>query len=388
MQKRSNSKAEGIVRYVINDDRFTQPFGYCECRYTGPPSQSTSNHEEISSHRYKRSLRTCSRSKRGLNSNLFVPNLDDQFEIFHSFGSPDKNENYGDLDSDDATHVANNDHHSSDDPIDFEPIYVDQDAIPYYNHHMHLPEMPPIRQPQSKPIPEHKRILVQHHKDDGHPHNLKSSKRLRYSEVDYAVKPTHEIPKPVPKHEIRKPLPDSLPKYHVKSTVPPKDEPHPEKHCNDCDAAKLLSRLQAEYFICCDECRQRILKKFSNEGCKEFIKSSDPTDTKPTPSPKHTKDISSLKSGCDHNKNILENLRKISRKLSELTEGRTESVPKKKETENSNDVKKRLLEQLNNIYEKLKCLNSKDDVKSTTKKRKNCKSRCKCSKQPTNEREW
>lgn len=368
MQKRSNRKTEGIVKYVVNGDRLTQPFGYCECHYNSPPSSSTANREEVSSVRYKRSLMTRSRSKRQLNSNLFVPNLDDQFDIFHSFGSPGRSSNNRDLHLNDPPHIPNDDRHSQD--IDFEPIYLDQDSMPYHNHHTHLPEMPK-RQPPPKQIPDNKQISVHHH--DQTSHNLKSSKRLKYSEREYVVKP---------KHDTHKPLPDSPPKYHVKSTTPQRDEPHPRKDSNNCDVSKLLSRIQADYFICCDECRQRILKKFSNEGCKECAKSLEPTDKKEIPCKTHTEEVVAQKCGCDHNKNILENLKKISQKLSELAEGRSETVPKKKEAQNSNAVKKRLLQQLNNIYEKLKCLKSKDDIKP--KKRKECKSsKCKCSKRLT-----
>lgn len=428
MQKRSNGSSEGIVRYIVNDKHVTQPFGYCECRYKSPAPPSASNRDEVSSMRYKRSLSSHSRSKRHLTSNLFVPNLDDQFDLFHSFDRPGRNGDFSGLGS--------GDRHS---PFVFEPPKLDQDSFP-------LPEdrvrtIPNLKQPHSNP---HRGIVQppsHRHRVDYKRNNLRKSKRLHYSETDFVVSPSHDhdhmkplpdfhhhenpdrsrvspesVTSPSPVH--RKPLPDFIhhehpdrnrvssesvanPSHHNHPVVatPSLDkrkplpdhldsEPKPPQNCKHVDASKLLSRIQADYFVCCDECRKKIIKKYANEGCEECSKSSDPIDVPKTICKKHeSKENLSKKCRCNHNKTIFENLKKISEKLYELSEAR-ERMQKKKQIESSSDVKQNLLQQLKKIYEKLSGLNSEDEVTISPKKRKEGR-RSKCtknSKRPSNKK--
>lgn len=505
MQKRSNGSYEGTVRYVVNDERVSQPFGYCECRYSNPPSTtqpptSSSDREDHSSMRYKRSVNGHSKSKRQLNRNLFTPNLDDQMDIFHtSFDDSERNDDLEDLGSDEPNETPLNNRHSHNIPLDFEPVFLDQDSLPlpeentpdvpisrqshpHRNVHDFPPSppsrsshSPPSRSPPSHSPPSHSPtshsppshsppshsppsrspLPPDVHRVDPKGNNLRKSKRLHYSEVEFALDPTNDRREPLPDHDHdhpgnsgaspveqskphshpkpikRKPSPDShhhenprsggspidKPDFHRhpnKGTEPPdshhhhhehRDEsdpigqwdfhlpspivhPNPTKDCKHVAVSKLLSQIQADYFVCCDECRRKIIKKYTKEGCVDCSKSLDPFHTPKTPCEKHeTNENLYRKCGCDHNKKILENLKKISHTLCELSEARSEDINRKKIMKSNEDVKKNLLQQLNKIYDKLSSLAS-DELPTPSNKRndKKCSKCTKKSRRPCNKK--
>ncbi|XP_037050984.1 uncharacterized protein LOC119084943 [Bradysia coprophila] len=232
---------------------------------------------------------------------------------------------------------------------------------------------------------------------------LRKSKPVRYSELDgpkthdddegmsdfpHRERPNKFIPitnhqrgrghnHPVDRHHHPS---GSLPHFHHrehidKCTVRPIQTPNPSpKDCKQTDISKLLSRIQADYFACCDDCRRKMVRKYATDGCSVCSKSPDPIVMPDVPC---EKEILSPKCACDHNKNILENLKKISEKLCELSAARSAKIRREKEKKNGSDVKKDLLQQLNKIYEKLSSLKSTDEIENSCPKQG---SDCACSK--------
>lgn len=390
MQKRSNGTTEGYVRYVVNGKNAAKPFGYCECRYSpeapssSSSSSSTSNRDDVSSTRYARSIGH-RRPKRQLSKNLFVPNLDDRFEIFQSFGDVDNEKDVRPSDDGNAIKTLNN-RHSSNIPFKFEPIqhslspYLKEPAqIPSVKLYHSTPQDGARHPPPSPPYRKHKIDP------------LRKSKRINYSEFvepkahdkdkdlpDFTHHKRPDKVKPIYHHHPHQSSP--LPHFHRRENTAKCTDyaVHSLKDCKQCDISKLLSRIQADYFACCDDCRQKMMEKYASEGCSESLKSSNPKIVHDTPCKKHeTKEIPAPKCGCDHNRNILEKLKKISEKLCELTAARSAKIEKEKEIKSSSDVKKNLLQQLNKIYDKLSSLKSTDDIEKSCSKRGGD---CKCSK--------
>lgn len=401
LQKRSNGATEGYVRYVVNGNSVAQPYGNCECRCGKSPSSSTSNREEVPKTRYNRSLSSHSRPKRQLTKNLFVPNVDDRFEIFQSFGDKENEEKFSQLDEAEVTRPQPQNRHTSNIPMKFEPLSLDQD-------HRTLPKEP-------AQTPSVKRFHSTPHNRRAHPSPkyrvdpLRKSQRINYSEfvvpktdddgevmsdfthrerlnkvppvAHYQHSPTHNHhfdnsePYPVERHHHSYP---SSPLQHIHHTehtdkyhpVTPIEPYSPPKDCKQTDISKLLSRIQADYFACCDNCRQKMVNKYGSEGCGEYLKSVDPTVTQNVPCKSHEPtEISSPKCGCDHNQNILESLKKVSEKLCELSTARAAKIRREKELSKS-DVKRNLLQQLNKIYEKLISLKGTDEIKNICPKRR------------------
>lgn len=325
MHKRSNGTNERFFRYFVNDKHFGQPFRYCECRYHNPQSTTTdtSNRGESSQARYTFSLSGVhSRPKRQLTKNLFTPNADDKFAIYRSFGDKDQSSNN-------------------------EPEHLDPRPSPREN----LPTLPYVTKHSSHSVPT---------SDD----SLRKPKRLRYSEMEFVV-PRHtnsptdsyheQPPHPLSTFHHRESFDRSRPaihdhhdlRDHTQSTHyrnhPERKIFHPYRYLNPakaCETLSILSQIQAEYFACCDECRQKILKKYLNGSRPNITKAETPKEPESAPV-------------CEHNKNILENLTKISAKLCELSEARTQRKQSEKESKGRNDLKKSLLQQLRKIYEKL-----------------------------------
>ncbi len=439
LHKRSNGTTEGIVRYVVNGEQVTQPFGYCECRYDKPaPVGRTSNKEEESS-RYKRSLSR--RSKRQLSKDLFTPNVDDQFVIYRSFDNLDKDDDdfSGPSETKPSQGPSNNrrTHHI---PIEFEPVYPNRDSIPLPKERR--PRIDTMKESHKQPKSEirHPQVSSRQYESD----QLRKSKQTRYSELDdFDFPPTHEsnehwYPEKPKNSHSNKPLPDfyhhlehdrNIPEsvddddHHLvpdfrhsehSITSPYESRPELDDHnkrpsfqilpdfyhhgehksyppmipmppSNDRrqqpDLCSILSRVRMDYLACCDECRRKIIEKYSIEGCDECAKSLKPIDTKETPCQKHeTLKNLSKKCRCKHNRNILENLAKISEKLCELSEARLKLVQRKKEVESSSDVKKNLLRQLNKIYEKLSSLKSADEMNDDSQAKGNESVCSKCKK--------
>lgn len=345
MQKRSNGTFKGIARYFVNDNRVNQPCGYCECRCNDPSPLGTSNGEEFSSMRYKRSLSNRGRSKRQLNRNLFVPNLENPFDIYHSFDDSEKNDDSSKLRSDKSIENPHKNRYTDNLPNDFQPVYVDRHSLPSPNKNRQ--DGPIIRQPPSKP--QHQ-IMHSPSLPSYRVVHRPKPKRLDYNDEEFVVSPTHDKSETLPSH-----------------SQSPTD-------CEPVYFPKFVSKMQADYFACCDECRQKIIKKYADEGCQNCTKSLDPIDANKTPCEKHESiENLSQKCGCDHNKNILKNLQLISERLSQLSDVRSGKIQKKKKfAKSKTDVKKNLLKQLNKIYEKLSSLKSEDEIVTCSKKNKQC----------------